>query len=123
MTTNLKNHHNWAPTPSRPWVSRPDLALDLLLELPTNPPQGIAYADSLLFWSQLALFSLELVAREQFLPAIQKSRALWKAVIDELDQERLNIFIRSLPPSCLGLSPLLPRRQRWPPPPTWSTAL
>ncbi len=79
-------------------------ALDLLLELPTTPPQGIAYADSLLFWSQLALFSLELVAREQFLPAIQKSRALWKAVIDELDQERLNIFSRSLPPSCLCIS-------------------
>lgn len=36
----------------------PDIALDILLELPTNPPPGIAYADSLLFWSQLALFSL-----------------------------------------------------------------
>ncbi|MCX6672938.1 MAG: DEAD/DEAH box helicase [Methanothrix sp.] len=80
-------------------------ALDLLLELPTHPPQGIAYADSLLFWSQLALFSLELVSRELFVPAVRKGRALWKAVIDEPDQERLNIFIRSLPPSCLGLQP------------------
>jgi SNF2 family DNA or RNA helicase len=83
----------------------PDLAIDLLLDLPTNPSQGIAYADSLLFWSQLALFSLELISREQFLPAVQKDRALWKAVIDEPDQERLNIFIRSLPPSCCGLLP------------------
>ncbi|MDD4446841.1 MAG: DEAD/DEAH box helicase [Methanothrix sp.] len=79
-------------------------ALDLLLDLPPNPPLGAAYADSLRFWSQLALFSLELVAREQFLPGIGKSRAIWKAVIDEPDQERLNIFIRSLPPSCLSLS-------------------
>lgn len=87
----------------------PGSALDLLMELPTHPPQGTAYADSILFWSQLALLSLELVSREQFVPAIRKSRALWKAVIDEPDQERLNIFIRSLPPSCLGLSPLPPQ--------------
>jgi len=83
----------------------PGSAFDLLLDMPTHPPSGTAYADSLLFWSQLALLSLELVSREQFVPAIRKSRALWKAVIDEPDQERLNIFIRSLPPSCLGLQP------------------
>jgi SNF2 family DNA or RNA helicase len=81
-------------------------ALDLLLDLPTHPPQGSAYADSMLFWSELALLSLELVSRQQFVPAVQKGRALWKAVIDEPDQERLNIFIRSLPPSCLGLQSL-----------------
>jgi SNF2 family DNA or RNA helicase len=86
----------------------PGPALDLLLELPTHPPFGTAYAASLLFWSQLALFSLELVSREQFVPAVRKSRALWNVVIDEPDQERLNIFSRSLPPSCRGLSPLPP---------------
>ncbi|MCK9442485.1 MAG: hypothetical protein M0Q13_13835, partial [Methanothrix sp.] len=37
---------------------------------------------------------------------VQKSRAFWKAVIDEPDQGGLNIFSRSLPPSCRGLSPL-----------------
>lgn len=79
-------------------------AIDLMLELPVHPPAGIAYADSMLFWSQLALFSLELVSREQFVPAVEKNRAVWKAVIDEPDQERLNLFIRSLPASCLGLS-------------------
>ncbi|MCK9441895.1 MAG: hypothetical protein M0Q13_10805, partial [Methanothrix sp.] len=75
-------------------------ALDLLLELPFHPPQGIAYADSMLFWSQLALFSQELVSRDQFVLTVQKSRAFWKAVIDEPDQGGLNIFSRSLPPSC-----------------------
>ena len=84
----------------------PGPAFDLLLELPTDPPFGTAYANSLLFWSQLALFSLELVSREQFLPAVRKSKAIWKAVIDETNQERLNIFVRSLPPSCRGLSSL-----------------
>jgi SNF2 family DNA or RNA helicase len=83
----------------------PGSALDLLLDMPTHPPPGTAYADSMLFWSELALFSLELVSREQFVPAVRKGRALWKAVIDEPDVERLNIFIRSLPPSCLGLQP------------------
>lgn len=78
-------------------------ALDLLLDMPVHPPQGTAYADSMLFWSELALFSLEIVSREQFVPAVRKGRALWKAVIDEPDQERLNIFIRSMPLSCLGL--------------------
>ncbi len=67
-------------------------------------------------WSQLALFSLELVSREQFVPAVRKSRALWNAVIDEPDQERLNIFSRpcvvsALPvrkknPNALSLVPL-----------------
>jgi hypothetical protein len=56
----------------------------------------------MLFWSELAFFSLELVSRDQFVAAIQGCTALWKAVIEEPDQERLNIFIRSLPPSCLG---------------------
>jgi SNF2 family DNA or RNA helicase len=81
-------------------------ALDFLLELPIHPPQGIAYADSLLFWSQLALFSLELISREQFVPALEKNRAFWRAVIDEPDRERLDIFIRSFPLSCLSLSTL-----------------
>jgi len=85
----------------------PGFALDLILELPTYPPQGTAYADSMPFWSELVLFSLEIASREQFLPIIQKDRALWKAVIDGPDQERLNIFSRSLPPSCRGLFPLL----------------
>ncbi len=93
----------------------PGPALDLLLELPTHPPSGTTYAASLLFWSQLALFSLELVSREQFVPAVRKNRALWNAVIDEPDQERLNIFSRSLPPSCRGLSSLpLPSSEQAP---------
>ncbi|OPY55225.1 MAG: ATP-dependent helicase HepA [Methanosaeta sp. PtaU1.Bin112] len=82
----------------------PGPALDLMLELPVHQPPGIAYADSMFFWSRLALFSLELVSREQFVPAIEKNRAVWKVVIDEPDQERLNFFIHSFPPSCLSLT-------------------
>jgi SNF2 family DNA or RNA helicase len=81
----------------------PTNAIDLLLDIPTHPPQGTIFADSMLFWSQLALFSLELVAREQFVPTVREANAFWKPVIIEQDMERLKIFIKSMPPSCLGL--------------------
>jgi len=42
------------------------------------------------------------VAKEQFVPAISKGRALWKPALDEADQERLKVFISSMPPSCLA---------------------
>src|SRR5512137_332439 len=55
---------------------KPSLALDLLLDMPLQLPDGLILADSMLFWSKLALFSLELVAREQFIPAIREGRSL-----------------------------------------------
>jgi SNF2 family DNA or RNA helicase len=85
---------------------QPCSALDLLLDMPVHPPQGTAYADSMLFWSRLALFSLELVSREQFVPTLRAGIALWKAVIDEADLKRLGIFFESMPPSCLGFGSL-----------------
>ena len=81
---------------------KPDLALDLLLDMPLQLQDGLILADSMLFWSKLALFSLELVAREQFVPAISEGRSLWKPVLDDADQERLSIFFSSIPPSCLA---------------------
>jgi len=42
---------------------KPDLALDLLLGMPLQLPDGLILADSMRFWSKLALFSLELVAK------------------------------------------------------------
>jgi SNF2 family DNA or RNA helicase len=88
---------------------KPAMASDLLLDMPVHPPPATAYADSMLFWSKLALFSLELVAREKFLPLVNDARSIWRAVIDEPDEERLKIFSSSMPPSCLGfVSPLAP---------------
>jgi hypothetical protein len=80
-------------------------ALDPLLDLPVSPSPGMAFADSLSFYSRLALFSLELVAREQFRPALIKGKARWKAVIDEVDEARLAIFTASLPPSVFSCLP------------------
>jgi SNF2 family DNA or RNA helicase len=81
---------------------KPDTALDFLLNMPLQESQGITLADSMLFWSKLALFSLELVAREQFVPVVREGRSLWKAVLDGSDEERLKVFSSSMPPSCLA---------------------
>ncbi len=81
----------------------PDLAAKLLLDLPVHPPQGVVYADSMRFWSRLALYSLELVAKEQFMPAVRVRTSLWKAVMDENDMERLDRFSKAVPPSCQAL--------------------
>jgi len=83
----------------------PGPALDLLLDLPVHPPPGTAFADSMLFWSQLALLSLELVSRELFVPAVRGTGAVWRAVVDEPAQKHLAVFLESMPPSCLGLLP------------------
>jgi hypothetical protein len=70
----------------------PDLAAKFLLDLPVHPPESVLYADSMRFWSRLALYSLELVAKEQFVPAVGERYSLWKAVMDETDLERLDRF-------------------------------
>ncbi len=84
-------------------------AVEMLLAIAPQPPSGTAYADSTLFWSQLCLFALELVARQQFVPALSESkRAYWKAVIDERDEERCRTFASSIPPGCLALCTACP---------------
>jgi SNF2 family DNA or RNA helicase len=80
-------------------------AFDLLAELPAHPLPGIAFASSIRFWSDLAMFSLELIAREMFAPAVRAGKACWTAVIDEVDYERLSIFCESMPASCRALHP------------------
>jgi SNF2 family DNA or RNA helicase len=77
-------------------------AIDLLIDLPSYPPQGIVLGSSIRFWSDLAMFSLELIAREQFVPQIRSDKVSWAAVINDDDSERLKIFSESMPPSCRG---------------------
>jgi len=80
-------------------------AVEMLLGIAPQPSAGTAYADSTLFWSELCLFALELVGRQQFVPALsEENRAYWKAVIDEKDEERCRAFAGSIPPGCLAFS-------------------
>jgi len=62
------------------------LALDLLLSLPTKPPPGIIFSDSLLFFSELAKFALKLVVQGKILPTLEKRQdsffARWQPVIN-----------------------------------------
>ncbi len=84
-----------------------ELAANFLLGLPVHPPKSLTYADSMRFWSRLALFSLELVAKEQFVPAVRERASLWKAVMDETDLKRFDSFSKAMPASCQALK-LLP---------------
>ncbi|NYT02225.1 MAG: DEAD/DEAH box helicase [Methanosarcinales archaeon] len=114
----------WGPLPS-PWLAsengpekptalvevevetvafEPAEALDLLLDTPPRPPQGLVYADSLRFWTEAARFSLELLSREQFAPGISRGRAMWKAVIDGQDMDRFDLLSQAMPPGCRALA-------------------
>ena len=83
----------------------PGPAFDLLVDLPTDTPSGTVFGNSIRFWSDLAMLSLELIAREQFAPAVRADKALWEAVISDQDYERLETLLDSMPPSCLGYQP------------------
>lgn len=81
------------------------LVLDLLLSLPTKPPTGIIFSDSLLFFSELAKFALKLVVEGKILPTLEKRQdsffASWQPVINgdvELLQARQ---LMELMPLCL----------------------
>jgi len=90
----------------------PYLAFYFLLGLPEQPPRGIAFGSSLRFWIEVAKFSLELITRQQFVPAIREDkhdgsasfRAAWEAVITEEDEERVRMLAEAMPPSCRAFS-------------------
>ncbi|MCD6207416.1 MAG: hypothetical protein J7J06_05410 [Methanosarcinales archaeon] len=80
-------------------------AFDLLLGLPAHPPHGIAFGGTLGFLIEAAIFSLELIAREQFVPAIKGNAAVWKAVISGDDLERVHTLAEAMPPACRAFAP------------------
>jgi len=89
----------------------PYLAFDFLLGLPEQPPHGFAFGSSLRFWIEVAKFSLELIARQQFIPSIREDddgstsfRAAWGVVITEEDEERVRMLAEAMPPSCRAFS-------------------
>ncbi|RCV65361.1 Superfamily II DNA or RNA helicase, SNF2 family [Methanophagales archaeon] len=81
----------------------PNLAFEFLLGLPEQPPRGIAFGSSLRFWIEVAKFTLELITRQQFAPAIRSEeqgfRAAWEVFITEKDLERVHTLAKAMPPS------------------------
>lgn len=82
-------------------------AIAFLHSLPLNPTpeQGFIGSD-LRFWSQVARWSLDLIARCKFLPTLERipgsgAVAKWKAIIDSaVDTARLEKFGQRMPLGC-----------------------
>jgi len=97
VSQNATGLENWAVDAL---AFEPGPAFDLLTDLPAHAPQGTAFSSSIRFWSDLALFALELLAKEKFVPAIEAGVALWTTVIEGIDSDRLRSFSKAMPPSC-----------------------
>ena len=86
----------------------PKLALDLLLQLPNDPPHGVAFGSSLRFWAEAAKFTFELLTKQSFVPALQEFRrdnatfyrAAWEAVLVGEDDERMHLLSTLMPAIC-----------------------
>ncbi|HEY3365055.1 MAG TPA: DEAD/DEAH box helicase [Symbiobacteriaceae bacterium] len=81
---------------------------DVLALLASLPPASAeyAYGSDLRLWSQAARFTMELLVRERFVPALATERgaACWKLLLTEpADQARLAALAESLPQVCLSL--------------------
>ena len=84
--------------------------LDFLQALPLG---GIADADSVIgsdlrFWSHVARWTLDLLARRKFLPGLERTPdggaiACWQPLLDSaIDRDRLGRFATQMPPVCLS---------------------
>ena len=89
-------------------IFEPYSAFVFLLGLPEQPTQGVAFGSSLRFWLEVAKFSLELITRQQFAPAIREVegsfRAAWAVVITGDDEERVHMLSEAMPAICRALS-------------------
>jgi SNF2 family DNA or RNA helicase len=69
---------------------------------------GVVVGKSLAYWTEALRWAGSLVAREQFLPGLDKSeegwRACWKPVLAGPDQQRLNSFVQAMPAACRAVN-------------------
>lgn len=90
-------------------VFAPADAIDLLSASPRLGRDDVCCGASLLYWSGVAGFVLELLAKQHFVPAVHHSggdhyRGYWHVVVDEGEtSERLSALIASMPPVCRSL--------------------
>ncbi|HEV7587949.1 MAG TPA: SNF2 helicase-associated domain-containing protein, partial [Longimicrobium sp.] len=102
-----------------PWAVRAmaftaDTALDVLLALPAEPPQGVVVADTLRGLAEVAKLALELVARGRVVPVLEQNGREWSArwrpvLTDEDDAGRLSTLRSALPAAC-GAAEKVPGR-------------
>ena len=86
----------------------PGTALDLLLALPEHAAHGHVFSSELRFWSTVAKFALELLYRQSFTPALQRTKqgrrtlfqACWQPVLAAEDDARMRQLAAMMPPAC-----------------------
>ena len=101
----------------------PAVALDVLLNLPDESPPSVVFGESLCYWLSVAEFSLELIARQNFVPTVyevsaapsaksgkadsparaivpdaRQYRAGWESYLEPADKERQIRLSRAMPP-------------------------
>ncbi len=86
-------------------------AVDFLTSPRSTPRASFTFADSFLYWQRAALFVRELLARQRYVPTIDRLsgdrfRAYWRVVLDEeSDKARLQSLINAMPPVCRAFVP------------------
>ena len=81
----------------------PSDATELLLELPSEAPSGVAIGDSLRYLAEVCKLALELLARGRLRPVLERRGerwlGLWRPVTDQADDDaRVQLLVRSMPP-------------------------
>jgi SNF2 family DNA or RNA helicase len=86
-------------------------ALDLLLALPAEAPEGVGIGDSVRAFGELAKLALELAAGGRVLPLLERAHgsrwtARWRPVVaGQEDGERLAALRRAMPGACAAHAP------------------
>jgi SNF2 family DNA or RNA helicase len=81
------------------------LPVDAMFHLLTLDPEE-KMGDDLRFWQIAARFTLELLARERYVPTInEKTIAMWQPVLTGNDRQRFVRMARAMPPVCRALLP------------------
>ncbi|HSF15276.1 MAG TPA: DEAD/DEAH box helicase [Vicinamibacteria bacterium] len=90
-----------------PWVVHgltlsPESALTWLVTLPAPEeldPHVLRVGADIRFWCAAARFTLELLARQRFLPGVVGARSFWEPLVEE-DADRLDALRSAMPPAC-----------------------
>ena len=80
----------------------PVAALAFLSSLPSNPPAGVKYSDSLLYFFEATKLLLELLTRGRFIPIVKRDNAeflsFWQYLpTEDKDKERLDVLEEKAP--------------------------
>jgi SNF2 family DNA or RNA helicase len=91
-----------APIPVQALKLSPGDAMFQLLTLDPEEQMG----DDLRFWQISARFTLELLARERYVPTIdEKNQSWWQPVLTGDDRSRFVRLAKAMPPVCRAISP------------------